>query len=159
MYYVSKSQSRFKASHRKNNSLCFPFPTHWLSVELISQLSNGTMGMLRLPSPFSYPSISLGSDTTYGTSLFLSLHLADVLTWWTRISWHGSIRLKTQARVEAGGPPVACPVLSGFPCKPLCLWHSPRPRSSLQNLSFLALPVLYQPNPQLIPQQQTSFRG
>ena len=62
MYYVSKIQSRSKASHRKK-SLCFPFPTHWLSVELISQLSNGTMGMLRLPSPCSFTSISLATDT------------------------------------------------------------------------------------------------
>ncbi|MCH7658970.1 MAG: hypothetical protein IIB05_11720 [Bacteroidetes bacterium] len=49
-------------------------------MELISQLSNGTMGMLRLPSLISFPSISLGTDTTYGTSLFLSLLQVDVLT-------------------------------------------------------------------------------
>jgi len=58
----------------------FSLPYSLAFMELISQLSNGTMGMLRLPSLFSFPSIPLGTDTTYGTSLFLSLLQMDVLT-------------------------------------------------------------------------------
>jgi len=55
--------------------LAFPFPTHRLSAVLISRLSIGTMGMLRLPSSFSssFPSVSLGTDTTYACCLFFAL--------------------------------------------------------------------------------------
>jgi len=71
-------------------------------VELISQLSSGTMGMLRLPSPFSFTSISLATDTTNGTSLFFMPHQVDVLTWWTRIRWLGSIRLQNPSSCGGG---------------------------------------------------------
>jgi hypothetical protein len=40
---------------------------------LISQLSNGTMEVLRLPLPFSVSSLSLDLDTTYGTPLVLNI--------------------------------------------------------------------------------------
>jgi len=95
----------------------FSLPYSLAFMELISQLSNGTMGMLRLPSLFSFPSISLGTDTTYGTSLFLALLQVDVLTWRTRTVWVGSVHYKTLSRVEALGSPV-------FPCKPIYLWYS-----------------------------------
>ncbi len=50
----------------------FSLPYSLAFMGLISQLSNGNMGMLRLPSPFSFPSISLGTDTTYGISIILN---------------------------------------------------------------------------------------
>ena len=55
----------------------FSLPYSLAFMGLISQLSNGTMGMLRLPSSFSFPSISLGRDTTYGISILLTR-----LSWW-----------------------------------------------------------------------------
>jgi hypothetical protein len=58
----------------------FSLPYSLAFMELISRFSNGTMGMLRLPSLFSFPSISLGTDTTSGISLFLALLQVDILT-------------------------------------------------------------------------------
>jgi len=40
---------------------------------LIRQISIGTMGMLRLPSPFSFPSVPLGLDTIYGIAFFFAM--------------------------------------------------------------------------------------
>ena len=40
----------------------------------------GTMQMLRLPSSFSYSSVSLGSDTASDTALFLAPCMVSVLT-------------------------------------------------------------------------------
>lgn len=50
-----------------------PFPTNRLSAVLISRPSNSTMGMLRLPSSFSFPLVALVLDTAYACCLFLSL--------------------------------------------------------------------------------------
>ena len=55
-----------------------PLPSHWLSVEQISQLSNGTMNILRLPLLFSFPSVSLIQDTITISSLLSNLQDDDI---------------------------------------------------------------------------------
>ncbi len=73
----------------------FPFPTHRLSAVQISRLSIGTMGMLRLPSSFSFsfPSVSLGTDTTYACCLFLPLLQGQQVPWVTRSIGHAANRI------------------------------------------------------------------
>lgn len=66
--------------HPSEHSPEFSLPYSLAFLGQISQLSNGTMGMLRLPLPFSSPSVSLGFDTTYGTLSFLSSAMVSVLT-------------------------------------------------------------------------------
>jgi len=43
------------------------------------------MGMLRLPSPFSFPSVSLGLDTACDTGLFFAPYKVPILTLSNRI--------------------------------------------------------------------------
>jgi hypothetical protein len=50
-----------------------PFPTNRLSAALISRPSIGTMGLLRLPSSFSFLLVALVQDTACACCLFLSL--------------------------------------------------------------------------------------
>lgn len=59
----------------------FSLPYLLAFIGLITQRSNGTMEMLRLPSPFSVSSVSLDSDTTYGTHLFFAQLQVDVQTY------------------------------------------------------------------------------
>ena len=47
---------------------------------LIRQFSIGTMGMLRLPSPFSLPSVPLGLDTIYGIVFSYLTYQVTILT-------------------------------------------------------------------------------
>jgi len=56
----------------------FSLPYSLALTGLIRQISPdidrfGTMGMLRLPSPFSFPSVSLGLDTIYGIAFSFAL--------------------------------------------------------------------------------------
>lgn len=55
---------------------------------LISQLSIGTMGMLRLPPPFPWPSVSLGCGTMRLT-LFLNTNRVGKHTPSARVFWKG----------------------------------------------------------------------
>jgi hypothetical protein len=45
-----------------------PLPYLVAFMELISHRSISTMGMLRLPQPFSFPSLPLGPDTFFDTA-------------------------------------------------------------------------------------------
>jgi hypothetical protein len=81
---------------------------------LISQLSNGTMGMLRLPSPFTCPSVSLGSVTACDIALFLSPTMKAILSIVKPDSFLVRLILYADSRAEALGSPV-------FPYNPLCL--------------------------------------
>ncbi len=71
------------------------------------------MRLLRLPSSFSssFPSVSLGTDTTYACCLFLSLHQGQQVPWVTRPVGHAADRTPAFSRVETLGSPV-------FPCFP-----------------------------------------
>jgi len=80
LMFLNYSSDLWHPSSQLLNFPKFSLPYSLAFMELISQLSNGTMGMLRLPSLFSFPSIPLGTDTTYGISLFLSLLQVDILT-------------------------------------------------------------------------------
>ncbi len=110
-----------------------------------------TRRMLRLPSLISLPSVSLGFDTTYDVALFLSFNWVATytqLTWIVRV-W--SIH-NTTFRVEAGGSPV-------FPCKPICLWYSQRPRSDWYYFVINIIPILHQQDWQLMLQRLDSFEA
>ena len=78
-------------------------------MELISRISIGTMGMLRLPSPFSFASVSLVFDTTFDTALFLAPWMKAILSIRDGIVLVRSILEFTVVRVGAIGSPV-------FPC-------------------------------------------
>ena len=58
----------------------FSLPYSLALMGLIRQISNGTMGMLRLPSPVSTPSVSLAVDIIYGITSFLSPCQMAILT-------------------------------------------------------------------------------
>jgi hypothetical protein len=65
----------------------FSLPYSLAFTGLIHQLSIGTMGMLRLPSPVSVPSVSLGLDTIYGIVFSYVLCQVTIHTWhaWTEL--------------------------------------------------------------------------
>lgn len=115
--------------HPSEHSPEFSLPYSLAFLGQISQLSSGTMGMLRLPLSFSSPSVSLGFDTTYGTLSFLSSAMVSVLT---------SPDLEILGKVFPYLPLLVWRQ-EALPCFHVCLsylWYRPRPRSDQCNLSF-----------------------
>jgi len=128
-----------------NYSSNFPassFPNHRLSSVLISRLSIGTMGMLRLPSSFSFPSVSLGKDTTYACRLFLSSLQEQQVPCVTQSFVHAVDFTSAFSRVETLGSPV-------FPCLPYLPLIRSRTPTGPPQLASIAVLVLSQPNSQL----------
>jgi len=115
----------------------FPFPTHRLSSVMISRLSIGTMGMLRLPSSFSFPSVSLGQGTTCACCLFLSLLRGQQVPQVTRSIDLAADRVPAFARVETLGSPV-------FPCFPFLSLICSRTPTRPPHLALMMLMVLSQ---------------
>jgi hypothetical protein len=78
-------------------------------MELIGHRSISTMRMLRLPSPFSSPSVPLGSDTNYDIAFSSRLDRVAISTLPARIVWVRSISKKP---ISLGGVRLSCvPVL------------------------------------------------
>ncbi len=101
----------------------------------ISRLSNSTMKMLRLPLPFSFPSVSLGMDTTCACCLFLSLWQGQQDPCITRSFDHAADRLSAFFRVETVGPPMF-PRLPNLPL----IWSQTPTRPP--QLAYIAATVL-----------------
>jgi hypothetical protein len=57
-----------------------PLPYSMAFLEQISHLSIGTMSILSLPLPFSMPSVSLGYEYHYDSTLFFALYMVVVCT-------------------------------------------------------------------------------
>lgn len=78
-------------------------------MELIRHPSNSTMRMLRLPSPFSLPSVSLGSDTITISPFLCAFVGWRYLPYMPGLFWFGQSRLN---RISLGGGRLSCvPVL------------------------------------------------
>lgn len=87
----------------------------------ISRLSSGTMRMLRLPSSFSFPSVSLGTDTTLRHAAFLLVTTGAARFLCNLVLCSSGGPCSASLRVETVGSPV-------FPCLPLLtLICSPTP--------------------------------
>ena len=83
---------------------------------LIPQVLFSTMRMLRLPSPFSFPSVSLGLDTACDTVLFFTPDKVTVFTLqdWTLLLWRVLINHLSCGEVR----------LSRVPMQPLSVFAS-----------------------------------
>jgi hypothetical protein len=101
----------------------------------ISRLSNSTMKMLRLPLPFSFPSVSLGMDTTDALLLILPITPGVASFLCNQVLCSCGEPYPASLRVETVGPPMF-PRLPNLPL----IWSKTPTRPP--QLAYIAASVL-----------------